>query len=136
MLARALGVGVGRRHKEKHAKKMKTFVEEKKKKGEHVDHEAFAHELKTEFSSTPVWDAVKRTFRFHLGTIALGAALIAIINFIRIVVKYIEHQSKNKGRLQRVFFCLAQWCVAPAVAAAAAVLLCRCCSATPAPAPP
>ena len=41
-----------------------------------------------QLSYFPVLAAVYRTMRFHLGTIALGALIIAIIEFVRVVVKY------------------------------------------------
>lgn len=57
----------------------------------------------------PVASSLKRTLRFHLGTVAFGALIIAIINFIRAWVKYIEEKTKNKNNtIQKVFFCMIQ----------------------------
>jgi solute carrier family 44 (choline transporter-like protein), member 2/4/5 len=63
-------------------------------------------------SKTPVWDSCKRVLRFHLGTVAFGAFIIALINFVRVVVKYIEEKSKNRdNRFQKMCFCMIQCCL-------------------------
>jgi choline transporter-like protein 2/4/5 len=50
----------------------------------------------------PVTKSLWRTIRYHLGTIAFGSLLIAIVQFIRFILEYIDSQSKrlqerNKG---------------------------------------
>eukprot|EP00057_Strongylocentrotus_purpuratus_P027203 XP_011681677.1 PREDICTED: choline transporter-like protein 1 [Strongylocentrotus purpuratus] len=45
--------------------------------------------------STPILKSIYRIIRYHLGSLAFGSLLIAIIMFIRIVLGYI--QSKLKG---------------------------------------
>jgi hypothetical protein len=54
-----------------------------------------------------------RTIRYHLGTIAFGALIIAIVNFIRVTVKYIELKTRSNppNHLQRAIFCLIQCCL-------------------------
>lgn len=65
-----------------------------------------------QLSHTPVTGAFKRVLRYHLGTIFFGAFIIAIVQFVRAVVKYIEEKSKSKNnRLQRAMFCLIQCCL-------------------------
>jgi hypothetical protein len=49
-------------------------------------------------SNFPVCRSCLRTFRFHLGTILFGALIIAIVNTIRIVVKYLEENAKVELR--------------------------------------
>jgi hypothetical protein len=67
-----------------------------------------------EFSTFPVAAACKRTFIHHMGTVAFASFLIAVIQFIRAVVHYIESKSKGmKNPLQKCLFkcikcCL--WC--------------------------
>jgi len=60
-------------------------------------------------SNSPVCSAACRTIRFHLDTIAI-ASLIAIIQFIRVTVKYIEGKSKvgqgEPNRVQKYNFCV------------------------------
>jgi len=66
-------------------------------------------------SSKPVMDSVYRAFRFHLGTIAFGSLIIATIQFIRAVVKYIEEKTAPKhgppNFLQKAIFCLIRCCL-------------------------
>jgi len=65
-----------------------------------------------ELAGSPVWDSVKRTCRFHLGTIAFGAFLIAIIEFIRTVFHYIEEKTKAQtNQLQKAIMCLISCCL-------------------------
>jgi choline transporter-like protein 2/4/5 len=69
-----------------------------------------------QLSHFPVLGAFYRTVRFHLGTIALASLIIAVIEFIRLVVKYVEEMSTPKhgpaNRLQKAVFCLLQCCLA------------------------
>jgi len=43
-------------------------------------------------STKPVWSAFWRATRYHMGTIAMGALIIAIIQFIQYVLMYLETQ--------------------------------------------
>ena len=42
-----------------------------------------------------ILSAFYRLLRFHLGTAAFGSLIIAIIQMIRLVLKYIEHKVKE-----------------------------------------
>jgi Plasma-membrane choline transporter len=67
-----------------------------------------------ELGHRPVLDAVARTLRFHLGTIAIASLIIAIIQFIRACVKYIEEKSKAQGEpnaIQKCAFCMLNCCL-------------------------
>jgi solute carrier family 44 (choline transporter-like protein), member 2/4/5 len=60
--------------------------------------------------SMPVTKSLWRTVRYHLGTIAFGSLLIAIVQFIRFILEYIDSQTKklqekNKG-LKYLLICL------------------------------
>ncbi|MES1911260.1 MAG: hypothetical protein MHM6MM_003719 [Cercozoa sp. M6MM] len=60
----------------------------------------------------PVAASCKRALVYHTGTIAFGAFIIAVIQFIRAVVKYIEEKSKSKDNpVQRAVFCAIQCCL-------------------------
>jgi hypothetical protein len=53
-----------------------------------------------------------RSTRFHLGTVAFGSLIIAVIQFVRAIVKYIEEKSKaQESKVQRCFFCMIQCCL-------------------------
>ena len=70
-----------------------------------------------ELSNTPITDSLARTCRFHIGTIALAALIIAIVQAIRATVMYIERKTAqmNGGKLnclQRAVFCLIHCCLA------------------------
>jgi len=64
-----------------------------------------------ELSHTPLSDSCARTCRFHIGTVALAALIIATVQFIRACVKYIEKKCTaaaggQPNMLQRAVFCL------------------------------
>jgi len=40
-------------------------------------------------ASIPVTKSVYRAFRYHLGSLAFGSLLVAIVEFIRLIVVYI-----------------------------------------------
>lgn len=63
-----------------------------------------------ELPNWPILSSLARTLRFHLGTVALGALIIAVINMIRIIVRYIEEKIRgaNPNPIQRAVFCLIQ----------------------------
>lgn len=70
-----------------------------------------------ELSYTPVKDSFCRTLRYHMGTVALGSFIIAVIQMIRYTVKYLEEQSRaakgEPNRLQKfVMSCIhcCLWC--------------------------
>ena len=68
-----------------------------------------------QLSHFPVLQAVYRTLRFHLGTVALASLIIAVIQFVRAVLAYVEEQTTPRhgppNRLQRAVFCLLQCCL-------------------------
>lgn len=43
----------------------------------------------------PVVWAMRRVARYHLGSIALGAFLVAVIQFIRVVLEYVDRKTKE-----------------------------------------
>ncbi|KAB7504065.1 Choline transporter-like protein 2 [Armadillidium nasatum] len=45
--------------------------------------------------ATPVIRSLWRTCRYHLGTIAFGSLIIAIVRFIRLIFEYIDHKIKK-----------------------------------------
>ena len=68
-----------------------------------------------------VTSSLYRAMRYHIGTIAFAALIIAIIEFARGCVAYVERHTRGKNgqpnRLQRAVFCIvqsllacAQWC--------------------------
>lgn len=65
-----------------------------------------------ELTKFPVKAACWRTTRFHLGTVALCSLIIAIIQFIRACVEYIERRSNQEGnKLQKALFCCIKCCL-------------------------
>jgi solute carrier family 44 (choline transporter-like protein), member 2/4/5 len=55
-----------------------------------------------------------RTFRYHMGSIAFGSLLIAVIQFIRAVMAYLQRHSKamqEGNRLVKAMFCCVQCCL-------------------------
>eukprot|EP00657_Telonema_sp_P-1_P007639 TRINITY_DN276_c0_g1_i5.p1 TRINITY_DN276_c0_g1~~TRINITY_DN276_c0_g1_i5.p1 ORF type:complete len:688 (-),score=197.76 TRINITY_DN276_c0_g1_i5:178-2241(-) len=52
---------------------------------------------KKDLPTAPVTSAVWRTFRYHVGTIAFGSFIIAVIEFIQCVVEYIKKKYLKEG---------------------------------------
>lgn len=42
----------------------------------------------------PISRSIYRAFRYHMGSVAFGSAILAIVQFIRVVLTYIEYQMK------------------------------------------
>jgi choline transporter-like protein 2/4/5 len=59
-----------------------------------------------ELTRFPILSAVKRTFIYHLGTVCVCALIIAIVQFIRYTIMYLERQTKGDppNKLQKILF--------------------------------
>lgn len=68
-----------------------------------------------EFDSNPVWASFYRMVRYNLGTVAFAALLIAIVQFIRAMVEFLEENSiDEKNALQKTLFRIVKcilWCL-------------------------
>ena len=64
-------------------------------------------------SRAPIFASFYRAIRYHLGTIAFAALIIAIVQMIRVTVKYIEVKTRSNppNYLQRIIFCLIHCCL-------------------------
>lgn len=62
------------------------------------EEEELTAEQKVANSNTPVFDSWKRTMRYHLGSIAFGGLLIALVQFARAVLEYVDQQMKKQGQ--------------------------------------
>ena len=50
---------------------------------------------KDDLPTAPLSLSVWRAFRYHLGTLAFGSLIIAIIRFIRIMIEFVEERLKE-----------------------------------------
>lgn len=70
---------------------------------------------KKEIGNKTISWAIKTTFWNHLGTVAFGSLVIAIIQTIRAVISYFEKQAKkSKNKVVEYLLCMIQccmWCV-------------------------
>lgn len=64
-------------------------------------------------SRVPIMSSLYRTIRYHLGTIAFASLIIAIVQMIRVTIKYIEAKTRSTppNYLQKAVFCLIQCCL-------------------------
>lgn len=68
---------------------------------------------KRQMPPSPVWRAVKTTVRYHLGTLAFGSCIIAVIRFIRACIEYVDQRVKKASgdsRLVRAVMCCCRCC--------------------------
>jgi len=71
---------------------------------------------KTTVSDRPVWDAFKRTLRFHLGSCCFGGLIIAIVQMVRLALEYLDQKTKdlqaNNPIMKVIMWCVkcALWC--------------------------
>jgi len=64
--------------------------------------------------SSPLLRSIYVVFRFHLGTAAFGAILVAIIQFVRYLAAYLETHSKaaqKKSRIMAAVMCCVNCCL-------------------------
>jgi choline transporter-like protein 2/4/5 len=64
---------------------------------------------KGELSRHPILSAFKRTCRFHMGSLAFGSLIIAIIQTVRTILMYIQKKTsaKSNGLTRCMFACVA-----------------------------
>lgn len=63
-----------------------------------------------ELSRWPVLASTWRAIRYHMGTVAVCAFIIAVVKFIRMAIRYLERQTQGKppNPVQKALFCLIQ----------------------------
>ena len=66
---------------------------------------------KKDVPKMPLMSSFYRTFRYHIGTLAFGSLIIAIIRMIRVMIEYIEdklkqHHQDNPLVKVPIFYCL------------------------------
>jgi hypothetical protein len=69
---------------------------------------------KSDMKSWMVGRSCKRTCRFSLGSVAFGSFIIAVVDMIRAIVKYIEEKAKSTGepnQAQKALVCAIQCCL-------------------------
>jgi choline transporter-like protein 2/4/5 len=66
-----------------------------------------------ELSHMPVMSSLLRVLRYHMGTVAITSLIIAIIQTIRAIVKYIEEKTTgpDPNYVQKAVFCCIQCCL-------------------------
>lgn len=62
---------------------------------------------------SPLSDSLGRTLRYHIGTLAFGSLIIAIIRVIRVTLEYIYKKCKRKpgSRVARAILCCCRCCM-------------------------
>ncbi|XP_023337592.1 choline transporter-like protein 4 [Eurytemora carolleeae] len=63
--------------------------------------------------SFPIISSFYRAFRYHLGSLAFGSLIIAILRMIRLAIQYVEEKIKEKGLdnpATKVILCLCKCC--------------------------
>lgn len=71
----------------------------------------FTRDKKTEGNATVIWSFKTAMFK-HLGTVAYGSLVIAIIKTIRAVVAYFQKKAKKSGnKILQYMLCLIQCCM-------------------------
>ncbi|XP_037084148.1 choline transporter-like 2 [Pollicipes pollicipes] len=62
---------------------------------------------------TPLMDSTSRTFRYHMGTLAFGSLIIAIIRVVRVTLEYIYKKCKRHpgSSVARAVLCCCRCCM-------------------------
>jgi hypothetical protein len=69
---------------------------------------------KSSLGHTPVTHSFYRTMRYHIGTVIFGSLIIAIVQFVRAVLNYVEHKMKEAGEdsaVVKVVMCVLKCCL-------------------------
>ncbi|XP_053381020.1 choline transporter-like protein 2 isoform X2 [Mercenaria mercenaria] len=75
----------------------------------------WAFEKPKDIPAFPLTGSIYRSLRFHMGSLAFGSLLIAIVQMIRVFLEYLDHKLKGSGNAVAKFFlkCLkcCMWCL-------------------------
>ncbi|CAB4032448.1 Choline transporter 4, partial [Paramuricea clavata] len=77
----------------------------------------FAFHKPDDVPALPVLSALGRTLRYHTGSLAFGAAIIAVVQFVRAILEYVDHKLKesnqDNGFVKFVMKCMkcCMWCL-------------------------
>uniref|UniRef100_A0A0N4ZWB9 Choline transporter-like protein n=1 Tax=Parastrongyloides trichosuri TaxID=131310 RepID=A0A0N4ZWB9_PARTI len=67
----------------------------------------WSYNKKKDFPQKPVIGAIQRTARYHLGSIALGSLIIAIIKVVRAILQWLYEKMKgSQNKIVKTFYCL------------------------------
>jgi choline transporter-like protein 2/4/5 len=69
---------------------------------------------KSKIPLAPVLSSAKRTVRYHVGSIALGAFIVAVIQMVRIILEYIDRKTKDLqagNPILKYAMCLVKYCM-------------------------
>ena len=73
-------------------------------------------EKKSKMPASPVLASLKRVIRFHLGSMIFGAFIIALVQFIRVLLAYLDKQTQNLQKKNKVIMVIMKvvqcclWC--------------------------
>ena len=72
----------------------------------------FKH-AKTSIESRQIVESTKLLLRYHTGTIAFGSLLLAVVQFLRIILTYVQQklEKKDPTKLLKCLFCCCQCCL-------------------------
>ena len=62
----------------------------------------------------PIRKAMKRTARYHLGSIALGSFIVAVVQFVRAIMEYVNKKTKkaqDTNPIVKLFMCCIKYCL-------------------------
>lgn len=79
-----------------------------------VAHFYFARGNRVKMPSSPLWSSFSITLWYHLGTVAIGSFILALLIFVRMILQFIQRRTRflTQGRignswLKYLFSCLA-----------------------------
>lgn len=73
----------------------------------------WAFDKSKDVPSLPVTYSFGRTLRYHIGTIAFGSLIIAIVRMIRVILEYIDYKVKQQtdSKIVRCLLCCCRCCL-------------------------
>jgi hypothetical protein len=69
---------------------------------------------KKDLGKNVILNSVKRTYRYHIGSLAAGSFIIALVQLIRLIIMYIDHKTKelqDSNALIKVMFKIVHCCL-------------------------
>ena len=70
--------------------------------------------IRSDMSSFPVLTGIRTAGRYHIGSVAFGGFIVAVIQFVRLLLEYVDRKSKKMQRnnpAARWLMCCLRYCL-------------------------
>ena len=65
--------------------------------------------FKQERATMPITRSIYRAFRYHLGSLAFGSFILAVLQMLQLIMLYVEKLAKSSGNQNKLIVCVIKY---------------------------